>query len=54
MESPIKAFEPKLVRQTNGTNTLTFQIFYRYYDIEENKFKLNPFIGLLANERKIK
>lgn len=54
MESPIKAFEPKLVRQTNGTNTLTFQIFYRYYDIEENKFKLNPFISLLSNERKIK
>ena len=54
MDSPIKAFEPKLVRQTNGTNTLTFQVFYRYYDIETNSFKLNPFIGLLTNERKIK
>lgn len=54
MESPIKAFNPKLVRQTNGTNTLTFDIFYRYYDDEENEFKLNPFISLLSNERKIK
>ena len=54
MESPIKAFEPKLVRQTNGTNTLTFQIFYQYYDEEESKFKLNPFISLLTNERKVK
>ena len=54
MESPIKAFNPKLVRQTNGTNTLTFDIFYKYYDDEENEFKLNPFISLLSNERKVK
>lgn len=54
MDTPIRAFEPKLVRQTNGTNTLTFQMFYRYYDDEDNTFKLNPFTNLMVNERKIK
>lgn len=54
MDTPIRAFEPKLVRQTNGTNTLTFQIFYRYYDEDEECFKLNPFTNLLVNERKVK
>ena len=54
MDTPIRAFEPKLVRQTNGTNTLTFQIFYRYYDEDDECFKLNPFTNLLVNERKVK
>lgn len=54
MNTPIRAFEPKLIRQTNGTNKLIFQIFYRYYDEDEEDFKLNPFINLLVNERKVK
>ena len=54
MNTPIRAFNPKLVRQVNGTNKLTFQIFYRYYDEDAEDFKLNPFTSLLVNERKVK
>lgn len=54
MESPIKVFDPKFTQQTNGTNTLTFQLYYRYYDEDIDEFKLNPFFSLLVNERKIK
>ena len=54
MDSPIRAFAPKLTRQINGTKTLTFQIYNRYYDEDEEEFKLNPFLSLLTNERKVK
>lgn len=53
-DSPIKAFDPKLVRNINGSNTLTFQLYYRYYDDEVEDFKFNPLIDLLVNERKVK
>lgn len=54
LDTPIRAFDPKLTRNVNGTNTLTFQIYHRYYDEEVDEFKLNPFTNLLVNERKIK
>lgn len=53
-DSPIKAFNPKLVRNINGTNTLTFELYYRYYDDEVEDFKFNPLVDLLVNERKVK
>ena len=54
MNTPIRAFEPRFTRQVNGTNTLTFKVFYRYFDEDDEEFKNNPFIGLLVNERKVK
>ena len=54
MNTPIRAFEPRFIRQVNGTNTLTFKMFYRYFDEDAEDFKINPFTSLLVNERKIK
>lgn len=54
MDTPIRAFNPILTEELNGSKTLTFQIYYRYWDDEEEEFKLNPFINLLVNERKVK
>lgn len=54
MNTPIRAFEPRFTRQVNGTNTLTFKVFYRYFDEDDEEFKNNPFTGLLVNERKVK
>ena len=54
MEAPFRAIEPNLVRKTDGTSTLTFSIYARYYDEEAGEFKPNPFIKYLNNERKVK
>ena len=54
MDTPIAAFEPKLTQKTDGTNTLVFSIFAKYYDKETNEFKQNPFIPFLFNERRVK
>ena len=54
MDTPIRAFNPILVEELNGSRTLTFQIFSKYWDEEEEDFKQNPFINLLVNERKVK
>lgn len=34
MDTPVRAFNPKLVSNTNGSSTLTFSMFYKYYDME--------------------
>ena len=54
MDTPIRAFNPVLTEELNGSKTLTFQINYKYWDDDEEDFKTNPFIGLLVNERKVK
>lgn len=55
MDSPTRAFEPNLKRNINGTVTLNFFIYIRYYDEETDSYKENPFIeSLLVNERKLK
>lgn len=54
MDTPVRAFQPKLVSNINGSNTLTFSMYYRYYDEQTNEFYDNPFLDLLVNERKIK
>lgn len=54
MDAAIRAFNPKLTQNLNGSNTLTFDLFYRYYDEESGSFRDNPFISLIQNERKIK
>jgi hypothetical protein len=50
----ISAKEPQLVNNVNGTNTLTFKIYYNYLDLFTGKFEKNPFVPLLVNERKVK
>jgi len=53
--STCRAYEPKLVEDINGTNTFTFKMYYRYKEVnEEYAEKVNPWISLLVNERKIK
>lgn len=54
MDTPIRAFNPILTEDLNGSKTFTFQIYYRYWDNYIQDFKLNPFLDLLVNERKIK
>lgn len=54
MTSSCRAYEPRLVENINGTNTLTFKMFYTYTDEQTGEKKTNPFINLLVNERKIK
>ena len=54
MDTPIRAVSPKLTSNVNGSNTLTFSIYSRYYDEETKEFYSNPFIRYLVNERKVK
>ena len=54
MTSQMRALEPKLIRNVNGTNKLTFKLYYTYIDNETGKKVQNPFISLLVNERKVK
>ena len=54
MESKAKVCEPKLVRNVNGSNTLTFSLYTKFYDEEVEEFVSNPFVPLLTNERKVK
>ena len=54
MTAQFRAVEPRLVENINGTNTLTFKMFYAYIDNETGESKSNPFLSLLVNERKVK
>ena len=54
MTSPSRAVEPRLVQNVNGTNTLTFKLFYTYIDNETGEKVQNPYISLMVNERKVK
>ncbi len=53
MNTPIQVFGANLVENTNGTSTLTFSLYYKYLD-DDNDLVDNPFISLLVNERKVK
>lgn len=54
MTAPYRAIEPKLVQNINGSNILTFKLYYTYIDTETGKRESNPFIKLLVNERRVK
>lgn len=54
MDSIFRVVEPKLVRKTDGTSTLTFSIYAKCYDEETNEFVQNPYLKYLTNERKVK
>lgn len=54
MKTPMAAVEPKLVRKIDGTSTLTFSIYSKYYDETSGELLDNPFVKYLTNERKVK
>lgn len=54
MTSPNKAFSPVLIENMNGEVTFTFSMAYKYFDPASNAEVINPFIGYLIDERKIK
>ena len=54
MDSPARAVQPKLVSNVNGSNTLTFTIYTKYWDDFYGEYQDNPYKKLLTNERKIK
>ena len=54
MDTPIRAVQGKLVSNVNGSNTLTFSLYSRYYDQDTEQFYINPFLGMMVNERKVK
>lgn len=54
MTAPFRAREPKFVQNINGSNTLSFKVFYTYIDPETGAREDNPFLKLLVNERRVK
>lgn len=54
MTSQARVKSPRLTRNVNGTHTLSFNIYYKYFDNDEGDYVDNPFTKLLVNERKIK
>lgn len=54
MDSPLRASQAKLVSKINGENTLTFNLYSRYYNEDSEQIESNPFLKLLVNERKVK
>jgi hypothetical protein len=54
MTSQYRALEPKLKRNVNGSNELTFKMHRHYKDSTTGKDVTNPFIDLIANETKLK
>ena len=54
LSSPARAQNPILIRNINGSKSLTFSLYYEYYDEIEGETKKNPFCPLLTNGRIIK
>ena len=50
-----KVYDPVFNKKANGEKTLTFSLKYKYFDpYTGNEDVINPFVGLLTNERKVK
>lgn len=49
-KSPIDACTPKFSKNINGKKTLTFNMYYEYYDYDFGDFLINPFVGLIHND----
>ena len=54
MSGPLRACQPKFLTNVNGTHTLTFTLYSRYYDEDQDDFVDNPFLPYMVNERKVK
>ena len=54
MTSQNRALQPNLVRNVNGQNTFSFQMYKTYIDVVTGEKVSNPFSNWLINERKVK
>ena len=54
MTSPARAVNSVFKKNINGTETLTFDMYYQYEDIESGELVRNPLIDLVIDERKVK
>ena len=54
MTSPARTTNNVLKRNINGVETLTFDMYYQYEDIDEGQIVHNPLIDLVIDERKVK
>lgn len=54
MTSQNRAISPSLKSNINGTNVLTFTLYYDYVDTQTGERVKNRFVDLLVNERKVK
>lgn len=54
MTAPPRVHKPILKENVNGTHTLTFTLYNKYFDEEIGDFVDNPFLPYMVNERKVK
>ncbi len=54
MTAPWRAVNPSFVTNVNGSHTLTFTMYTKYYDDTTDELADNPFTKLMVNERKVK
>ena len=54
MTAPFRAVNPQFTRNVNGSISLTFTMYSKYYDDETDTLLDNPFTKLMVNERKVK
>lgn len=54
MSTPYRAINPIFTQNTNGTSSLSFSMYSKYYDEDMETLVDNPFIKYMVNERKIK
>lgn len=54
MTAPLRAIKPILKENVNGTHTLTFSLYTKYFDEDIGDFVDNPFLPYMVNERKVK
>lgn len=54
MTSPARTINNVLKQNINGVETLTFDMYYQYEDIDEGQLVHNPLIDYVVDERKVK
>lgn len=54
MTAPFRATKPELTQNVNGSISLSFILYSKYYDDDTGNLLDNPFTKLMVNERKIK
>lgn len=54
MTAPLRAIKPIFKENVNGTHTLTFSLYTKYFDEDVGDFIDNPFLPYMVNERKVK
>ena len=54
LTSQSRAHNVSLVKNVNGSNTLTFTVYFQYKDIVTGETVLNPVCSCLTNEQKLK